>query len=257
MDAKLRKRLLITIFIVAFVVIFVPMLFREQPDNEIDIKTMPPAPEQSGLEQKIQEPQIIPESSQTEEEEVAPTQESETPTSPTQEEQKVNQQEKAKNESTTNAINVIVDRVEIDQSAKQKVSKKKTNKGTDKSQKIATKKKTPTPVKHTATSTQTKRTHIPVIKKHIEKAKHHDQAWVVQLGSFSQEQHANLLIKQLRDKGFKAFGYRKMIKPKYIINRVYIGPFSKLDEAKKIREQLQVSMNIKGIIIKFDPIDID
>jgi cell division septation protein DedD len=89
----------------------------------------------------------------------------------------------------------------------------------------------------------------------LKKAQAANQAWVIQLGSFNQAQNANAFIKQLRDKGFQAFGYSR-VQAGQVVNRVYIGPFSKLDHAKKMREQL-LAMNIDNFITQFNPVDID
>lgn len=90
--------------------------------------------------------------------------------------------------------------------------------------------------------------------KRLSKAKIHSQGWVVQLGSFSEVTYANQLIKSLRDEGFSAFGYYHTIKKNKIINRVYVGPFVQKPDAKKIRDYIAKKMNIRGLIVKFNPV---
>lgn len=82
-------------------------------------------------------------------------------------------------------------------------------------------------------------------------AKSYDKAWVIQLGSFSNEENANKLIHTLRAKGLTAFGY-KFNKNGQVMTRVYIGPTLKQDAAQKALKDVEDLVHMKGIIMPFD-----
>lgn len=237
MDKKLIKHLIIAIFIVALVVIFVPMFFGERFDKEAETTAIPTAPEEPFLEQKLepdmaeieQKPEVLEETiDDLKAQEPKPS-------------DKIEKDDDTIIQSALAPIDVSVDKIEPETSDKPIVTK------------------APVPKPKTALIPAKKKPTInkKIAIKRIEKVKQYEKSWVVQLGSFVQIQRANLLIKKLRDKGFHAFGYRKFLKPNQAINRVYVGPFSNIESAKQTRKKLNDTMNIKGIIIKYDPTDID
>jgi len=75
-------------------------------------------------------------------------------------------------------------------------------------------------------------------------------AWVVQLGSFSNEQNALKLRDRLRAKGYTAFvepvqgsGGKSL--------RVRVGPELERAQAEAIRDKLQKELKIKGIVGRY------
>lgn len=78
------------------------------------------------------------------------------------------------------------------------------------------------------------------------------QAWVVQMGSFSNEQNALKLRDQLRAKGYTAFV--EMVDGaagKGKVARVRVGPEEDRARAEMIRDKLQKEFKIKGIIDRY------
>lgn len=73
-------------------------------------------------------------------------------------------------------------------------------------------------------------------------------AWVVQVGSFSQSSNALALRDKLRAKGFTAF-VEKVKADGGTIYRVRIGPELKRENAEKQLKRLRRVMDIKGIIM--------
>ena len=92
---------------------------------------------------------------------------------------------------------------------------------------------------------------IPVPRADADKAvKSGVSAWVVQLGSFSEEKNANLLQKRLRDKGFAAF-VEPLTNGDQISFRVRVGP--ELDEklANELAAKIESAAKIKGLVVKY------
>jgi DedD protein len=73
-------------------------------------------------------------------------------------------------------------------------------------------------------------------------------AWVVQVGSFSQQDNAMKLRDRLRSEGFTAFVDRASSAGKTIW-RVRVGPELKRENAEKQRERLQQQMKLEGIVL--------
>lgn len=73
-------------------------------------------------------------------------------------------------------------------------------------------------------------------------------AWVVQVGSFSQSANALALRDKLRAKGFTAF-VEKLKTGGNTIYRVRIGPELKKKNADKLLQRLQRVMGMKGIVM--------
>lgn len=79
-------------------------------------------------------------------------------------------------------------------------------------------------------------------------------AWVVQLGSFDNPEHAKLLTKKLRDKGFKAFT-REMKTLKGTMTKVLVGPEIKRAKADALQVAINQAMKLKGIVVAFKPLE--
>ncbi|MBU1628848.1 MAG: SPOR domain-containing protein [Pseudomonadota bacterium] len=105
---------------------------------------------------------------------------------------------------------------------------------------------------HLVKTTATKKTFSHASSsKRLAIAKAANQAWIVQVGSFSGQDHAKVLIAQLRKKGFTAFGYPTKVNNE-VITRVYVGPAVTMEKAKVLQDKLQTAAKIKGIVVKFD-----
>lgn len=86
---------------------------------------------------------------------------------------------------------------------------------------------------------------------------HHDitklkgAAWAVQLGSFKNKSNAIRLANDLRAKGYKAFTQMRGNSM-----RVYVGPEFKQALASSLANKIQEKMNMQGIIVPYQPLDI-
>lgn len=76
------------------------------------------------------------------------------------------------------------------------------------------------------------------------------QAWVVQLGSFSQAQHAHQLVKQLRERGFDAYSRSTDLNHQRIV-RVFVGPEINLQTMRHINKKLQHDFHLRGVVRKY------
>ena len=287
MDRKLKQRLVVAIIIVALVVIFLPMLFSGRADKEMSATSaVPPAPEQPSLEQKLKPTtMLVPQETISEDQEAlddeAASQDMSILSQDEENSGKTQPQETENQEQENSDQSMILEQNEQTptvQQESQSTSVIKTEKETLQPITPTVQMSSPVPAKmsldqhpvskakmvsqkvstHKTTSRKVpSRTNNRLSeKKRIAEAKSYSRAWIVQLGSFTQTQNANALIKRLRDNGFRAFGYRK-IRADSVTNRVYVGPFSKVDDAKKMRDKLKSAMNVKGIVVKFSPVDVD
>jgi len=76
-------------------------------------------------------------------------------------------------------------------------------------------------------------------------------AWVVQLGSFSSEEKAEMLNQKLRKAGFKAF-VEPLKQNNSTLYRVRIGPELKRSDADAINDRLKKNMQIEeGIVVHY------
>ncbi|MEJ2685681.1 MAG: SPOR domain-containing protein [Gammaproteobacteria bacterium] len=73
-------------------------------------------------------------------------------------------------------------------------------------------------------------------------------AWVVQVGSFSQQDNATSLRDKLRTKGFKAF-VQQASTSEGAVYRVEVGPILKRADADALRDKLQTQMQLKGLVV--------
>lgn len=258
MDSKLKKRLVVATIVVVLVVIFLPMFFGDQEETEPNAQptVIPEAPQQSALEQKLQPtaPEPVTEQSQTDQQEQVVKLD------------KIDQI--TENTETNNIIqnaldtNIIIDQTPVKEEAKPVIEETLKEEAAvskpeqPKKQNVASKVEKTSPPKASASRTLKRKSTTQIYSTvQLKKAQAYNRGWVIQLGSFNQTKNANALIKRLRDKGFQAFGYSK-IKAGRTVNRVYIGPFSQLDKAKKMRDRL-LAMNIDNFITRFEPVDID
>lgn len=80
------------------------------------------------------------------------------------------------------------------------------------------------------------------------------QAWVVQLGSFSQKHSADELVAQLRTYGFVSYTYQTTVNNQSVI-RVYAGPEVQKAQAQQLLQNIQNKIGIKGQLVPFDPMN--
>ncbi len=77
-------------------------------------------------------------------------------------------------------------------------------------------------------------------------------AWVIQIGSFSNADNANKLVAELKGKGYKAFARPRPVAGKKV-TRVFIGPHLREAEANRIMEEVGELTGMKPLVVKFDP----
>jgi DedD protein len=83
-----------------------------------------------------------------------------------------------------------------------------------------------------------------------EKPAKDSNAWVVQVGSFSNSANALKLRDKLRTRGFSAF-VEKLESDGNIVFRVRVGPELKREIAESLRDKLQNRMKLKGIVMGY------
>lgn len=79
-------------------------------------------------------------------------------------------------------------------------------------------------------------------------------AWVVQLGSFTNLGHANALEKRLRRQGYSAFSRKSTNSRGVRYTRVLVGPEVKKAKAVRLAVKLQSDLKLKGIVLHYSPI---
>jgi DedD protein len=75
-------------------------------------------------------------------------------------------------------------------------------------------------------------------------------AWIVQLGSFTDEGNAQSLNKKLREAGYPAF-VEPLKKNGKFSYRVRVGPEIKRSEADKLLKKLKEKMKLDGIVVSY------
>jgi len=75
-------------------------------------------------------------------------------------------------------------------------------------------------------------------------------AWIVQLGSFTDEENAQSLNKKLREAGYPAF-VEPLKKNGIFSYRVRVGPEIKRSEADKLLKKLKEKMKLDGIVVSY------
>ncbi len=78
-------------------------------------------------------------------------------------------------------------------------------------------------------------------------------AWVVQVGSFIEDQNAKELVARLRKQHYHAYT-RRLNTPMGIVTRVYIGPEIRRDRADKLLLKMQEKYSIKGVVMPYQPV---
>lgn len=96
-----------------------------------------------------------------------------------------------------------------------------------------------------------KEKHKTVALQHHDITKLKGAAWAVQLGSFKNKANAIRLANDLRAKGYKAFTQMRGNSM-----RVYVGPEFKQALASSLANKIQQNMNMQGIIVPYQPLDI-
>jgi cell division septation protein DedD len=294
MNMKLKRRLIVAIIILALVVIFVPMLFKQHENYSshnvvmITPAVSPPAP-------RPQQPEVMPPTTQS-------TNQANNNQVPNKQIKMIRaiaipvaNQEVAKQEIVTNPKNQKVTKPQI---AKPKITQtaikvtkiKPIQTKPDNLAKTSTHKPLTTssvkakPVEYALKSKSRLKSHASNVfyltqtssdkpfvitskppKMHTSqqksslssfkppiKPKPNENAYVVQLGVFSNDKNAHALIHHLRTNGFTSFGYKQKQKGNRILTHVYVGPLVTRQHAKQMVRQLQKIMKIKGEIVPFD-----
>lgn len=75
-------------------------------------------------------------------------------------------------------------------------------------------------------------------------------AWVVQLGSFSSEENAQSLNKQLREKKFPSF-VEPVVREDSVIYRVRVGPELRRSNAEKLKSRIKSALDVDGILVQY------
>lgn len=81
------------------------------------------------------------------------------------------------------------------------------------------------------------------------------QAWILQVADFKSSSDANLMLKSLWNKGFKAYARQvvtTMSGPP--ITRVFVGPEIKSEQIKALEVRLNKEMQLKPKVTAFDPL---
>jgi len=78
------------------------------------------------------------------------------------------------------------------------------------------------------------------------------KAWVVQVASFNTEARAKVLRDDLLAKGFPAFTRTLQIS-KGRVTRVYVGPKILREKALAVKRELDKTLKIKSMLVKFKP----
>jgi len=76
------------------------------------------------------------------------------------------------------------------------------------------------------------------------------QAWILQVGSFSNQNNAANLVAKLNKKGLEAF-MEKMAGNKRTLYRVRVGPETNKNKIIKIQKKVQKIVNIKGRVMRY------
>lgn len=76
--------------------------------------------------------------------------------------------------------------------------------------------------------------------------------WVVQMGSFAEQQNASALLKKLRAAGYPAFT-RHVNRNGMHLTVVMVGPHARREEADRLCSTLAMKFQIDGIIVRYEP----
>jgi cell division septation protein DedD len=78
-------------------------------------------------------------------------------------------------------------------------------------------------------------------------------AWVVQIGSYKSKENALRIVNQLRANGYHAF-IQEISTSFEKATRVYVGPEPKQAHAETLAHRLQAEMNLKGVVVSYQPL---
>jgi DedD protein len=78
------------------------------------------------------------------------------------------------------------------------------------------------------------------------------EAWVLQVASFSDDQHAEELKEKLQQKKYRAF-IRRIQKDDKTLVRVMIGPEMDAGKLSEIKRTVDKEFKVKSLIVKFKP----
>lgn len=79
------------------------------------------------------------------------------------------------------------------------------------------------------------------------------KAWVVQLGTFSQKNRAEMLVKRLQAQGYASYTYDVAQGSKQY-TRVYVGPEIQRTKAEALKKDLADKYKLQGRIVPFNPL---
>ena len=79
-------------------------------------------------------------------------------------------------------------------------------------------------------------------------------SWTVEVGTFSENQHPQQLIEQLREKHLPAYKMQQTLASGEIVTHVYVGPVLQRQQAEQLRQQIQNQMALKGHVVAYTPI---
>ncbi|MGD9108436.1 MAG: SPOR domain-containing protein [Gammaproteobacteria bacterium] len=259
MDIGLKRRLITAIIILALIVIFVPMLFKQHKSSHathvvITTPAMPPSQPQVDQQQQPVEQQTQPQvnqpqpvKQQTQSQVVQPQQTNAQQTTEQQATQPAEQPIKQQTEQPTQSPVVQHQQTNVEQ-PKNQFSTMPTVKPKPKITQTAIKvikikpKFTPAVLPH---KIKPRLTPKPKLKPNA-------KAYVVRLGVFANDENATKLIHKLRDKGFTSFGYKYKKRGNKILTHVYVGPLVTRKHAEQTVQQLKKIMKLKGVVTPFD-----
>ncbi len=81
----------------------------------------------------------------------------------------------------------------------------------------------------------------------------HLKAWSLQVASFSQKNNAEDLEQKLFSKGYTAYTRKQVREKQSPLFRVYVGPEVRTDELKAVRADLEKTMGLAGVIVRYQP----
>lgn len=214
MEQRLKERLVGLSVLVVVAVIFLPMILTDPPETEIiSGSNIPKRPE------KILSLRTIP----------AIEAENKVSTVPNESSSESNNPKKLPTEISNKKANIVTQETIITENKlliqEDETQENKVKKAVTKQRKIAT---------------------DIGVKKSVGSS-----AWIIQLGSFTEEENAQILNKKLRENGYKAF-VEPLKKNAKISYRVRVGPTIKRSEAdlilKKLKEKMQI---VDGIVVSY------
>lgn len=277
MDIQLRQRLLAAIVVLALIVIFVPMLFRKHAKDQISQVTIfPQAPAKPNVGQMT--PAVTKLATPTTPAQPLETAQPVSQVQPSEQAQPVEQVQQVQPAMLVQPVNPPIPdegaaQISTQQPGSSVVPVNQTIPAPKKPVSLAPKRYQSTtlnikPIKLSQTTLNTLGENIHLRKSNVNSnnvlpeisttqqaqlktAQANNQAWVVQLGSFANNQNADKLVKELRSKGFTAFSYA--VHQGHIVNHhVYVGPMVKKEAAKMAQKKLAEKMHLKSLLVSFN-----